>query len=399
MGLFDWFKSSPSASFSSRDEVCALVNAFAATNASLTGELNARGGYVGHVVGSSPEEIKEFLRYIAVTRGRAFESVQIRYGDPNPPTFTAHVEFDTREIDKTKGYIIVTCGRCSARMQAPFNAAGKNMACTSCGTVNVVMMPSYKSIATVVDFKASSSPSFDLSNVYFKSSDHKRYQSGVWAGGDNKGCMRAIEIKPDTKFPDSYFVTLYNLDGADSKWRDNIQLATKRMKVVSSCDSEIILRGYGNDPMLAPGRPPQVQSDYGVILHLVDGGIDRISFLYHDRDVRLEFFKNVSSSANEEFEMPVPDEEFEMPVPDEESRVAALDDFSGLMAEYLQKMAEVGEIEEASPETAMVFQKAVIDRVGHCDFNILALMGIIDARRMIGKSDSEILEDLIRVQG
>jgi len=294
MGLFDWFRASPCASFTSLDEVSALVNAFAATNASLEGELSAQGVYTGHVVGSSPEDIKEFLRYIAVTRGRDFERIQIRHGEPDPPTFTAYVEFDTKEIDKAKGYIIVTCGRCLARMQAPFSAAGQNTACASCGATNVVMMPSFKPVAPVTDFKAAPSPSFDLSNVSFKSSDHKRYNSGVWTGGDNRGCMREIEIKPDTQFPDSYFITLYNLDGADSMWGDNIQLGAKRMKVVSSCDSEIVLRGHGEDPMLAPGRPPQEQSDYGVILHMVAGGIDRISFLYHDRDVRLEFLKGGS---------------------------------------------------------------------------------------------------------
>jgi hypothetical protein len=69
MGLCDRFKSSPSASFSSLDEVCALVNAFAATNVSLNGDIDAQGVYAGHVVGSSPEEITEFLRYPADSSG------------------------------------------------------------------------------------------------------------------------------------------------------------------------------------------------------------------------------------------------------------------------------------------------------------------------------------------
>ncbi|MBC8394142.1 MAG: hypothetical protein H8E17_16445 [Deltaproteobacteria bacterium] len=75
------------------------------------------------------------------------------------------------------------------------------------------------------------------------------------------------------------------------------------------------------------------------------------------------------------------------------------DVFASLAGEYLQKMDEVGDIEDTSPETANTFRQAVIDRVGYCNFGVMEIMGIVDARRMIGKSDSEIVDDLIRVQG
>jgi len=136
---------------------------------------------------------------------------------------------------------------------------------------------------------------FNVSEVYFKSSDHKRYNSGVWTGGQNQGCLRAIEIKPDSEFSNSYFVTLFNLEGPFSQWGDNIQLATKRMKIISETDSEITLRGYGTDPMLIPGRPPQIQSNFGIKIHLAGQVIDRIYYYYHDRDVRLEFLKGNAS--------------------------------------------------------------------------------------------------------
>jgi len=142
-----------------------------------------------------------------------------------------------------------------------------------------------------------SSPSmFNISKVYFKSANHKRYNSGVWTGGQNQGCLRAIEIKPDSEFSNSYFVTLFNLEGPFSQWGDNIQIATKRMKIISESPSKITLRGYGSDPMLTPGRPAQIQSNFGITIHLAEQEIIRICYYYHDRDVRLEFLKGNTSN-------------------------------------------------------------------------------------------------------
>jgi hypothetical protein len=134
------------------------------------------------------------------------------------------------------------------------------------------------------------STAIDLSAIYFKSSDHKRYNGGVLGAGDYRGCMRAIEVKADPDYERSYIVTLYNLSGIHPQWGDNIQIAPKRMRVVSASPTEVTLRGYGDDPMLA-GRPPQIQKDYGITIHSQNGGIEYISYHYHDRDVRIDFLK------------------------------------------------------------------------------------------------------------
>lgn len=135
------------------------------------------------------------------------------------------------------------------------------------------------------------SNAIDISDIYFVASDHKRYENGNWTEGDNKGCGRAIEVKADPD-SDNYLVTLYNLDGVNPRWGNNIQIAPKRMRIVTSSDGEITMRGYGSDPMLGGfGRPPQIQENFGITLHIAEGAIDYVSYHYHDRDVRIDFLK------------------------------------------------------------------------------------------------------------
>jgi hypothetical protein len=277
-----------------KDKLCDQINRRAATNVTMHGELDADGHYRGHVLGSSPEEIHEFLRYIAVTRGRDFDSVGIRHCQPYPSIFTCYVEFDANEIEGKAGYIITPCLHCGARVQDEFVFAGRSRKCHGCGfpisigAVRIGHPPADNGNIDTGD--PGLEPSIDITNVCFKSTDHKRFNSGVPTGVDNSGCNRAIEIKPDTRYENSYFVTLYNLDGDHLMWGNNIQIAPKRMKVVMSSEDTIVLRGYGSDPMLAD-RPPQVQDAFGITLHLKDGGIVYISYHYHDRDVRIDYFK------------------------------------------------------------------------------------------------------------
>jgi len=278
-----------------KDTLCDDINRHAATNVSMHGDVDDNGIYSGHVEGSSPDEIYEFLRYVAVTRGRDFDSVDIRYGQRNPPTFTCYVEFDAREIEGKEGYIITPCKQCGTRVQAEPNLTGCTGNCPNCGTAIAIGSvrvgpPPLPKTDSNPDTPQPVPPHIDISQLYFRSTDHKRYNSGVPSGGDNRGCNRAIEIKPDTQYDESYFVTLCNLDGVHPDWGDNIQIAPKRMKVVMSSKDTITLRGYGADPMLA-GRPPQIQENYGITLHLKDDAVDHISYHYHDRNVRIDFLK------------------------------------------------------------------------------------------------------------
>jgi hypothetical protein len=196
------------------------------------------------------------------------------------------------ELNANKGYIITNCRLCGSSAKFESKFAGMVTECPNCGKALVIGMIERKySFENFTDEVINNlEPTIDISQVYFKSSDHKRYNSGEWCSVDNKGSLRAIEIKPDYEYGNSYIVTLYNLSGLHPEWGDNLSIAPKRMHIISTDENQITLIGYGNDPMLSK-RPPQIQKYYGITIHIHDKVIHHISYYYHDRDVRIDFLK------------------------------------------------------------------------------------------------------------
>ncbi len=272
------------------------INYYAATNVDMQGAIDSQGIYKGTLEAGSTDELYEFLRLIAETRGEAFDRVQIRHGTITPPTFTCYIEFDTTALAKTIAYIMSSCPTCGQRVQAPPSRAGTCAACPGCGREIVIGNATRKTKShpipnhTEPAAEQKKSVVTILSSVYFKSSNHNRYNEDVRTEGDNRGCMRAIEVKADPENDNSYIVTLYNLSEVHPQWGDNIQVAPKRMRVVASSAEEITLRGYGQDPMLT-GRPPQIQENYGIKLHMKRGSIDHVSYYLYDRNVRIDFLQ------------------------------------------------------------------------------------------------------------
>lgn len=133
-------------------------------------------------------------------------------------------------------------------------------------------------------------PEIDLSDVYFVSSDHIRYQNGQRVSGPHGygGPKRAIKIESDIQGQDGYTVTLYNLDGDHPVWGNNVQMAPKPMKVISSTDSQIVLRGYGEDPR-AMGHPDGRFDHYGATVFHDNTKIIKIIMHMHDRNVDIEY--------------------------------------------------------------------------------------------------------------
>ena len=92
--------------------------------------------------------------------------------------------------------------------------------------------------------------------VIFDSSDHIRFQNGIDVSGHNYGCNRRFEIEKNIEGGEGYTVTMYNLDGNHPLWQNNIQMAPKRMRIVSVNDNIVEMRGYGYDEnALAMGVP------------------------------------------------------------------------------------------------------------------------------------------------
>lgn len=133
--------------------------------------------------------------------------------------------------------------------------------------------------------KDGNSPSINLDNIKFVSSDHKRYENGTHVSGPHpNGAKRGIEIKknPITK---GYLVTMHNLDGIHPMWGNNIQMATKQMEIISSTSDKTIIRGWGYDPM---GNP---FSGYGLTIFHNNKTIERIILHMYVRKIEIEYFK------------------------------------------------------------------------------------------------------------
>ena len=121
--------------------------------------------------------------------------------------------------------------------------------------------------------------------VSFDTSDHIRFQNGKDVSGHNYGCNRRFVIEKNIEGGEGYTVTMYNLDGLHPLWKDNIQMAPKRMRIINVDNSIVQLRGYGFDSMGASF------ADYGVSL-LMDGKeISRVQLDMYNRNISIVYLK------------------------------------------------------------------------------------------------------------
>lgn len=120
--------------------------------------------------------------------------------------------------------------------------------------------------------------------IIFDSSDHIRFQNGKAVSGHNYGCNRRIVIEKNIEGNEGYTVTMYNLDGNHPLWQNNIQMAPKRMKIVSVDGNIVELRGYGYDQLGASF------TDYGVAVLIEEGCISRLQLNMFDRNISIIYF-------------------------------------------------------------------------------------------------------------
>ena len=128
--------------------------------------------------------------------------------------------------------------------------------------------------------------------VVFDSSDHIRFQNGQDISGHNYGCNRRLVIKKNIQGEEGYTVTMYNLDGVHPLWKNNVQMAPKRMKIVNVEGNIVELRGYGYDEnALAIGAPLQAASfeNYGVVVMIEDDSIVRAQLNMFDRNISIVY--------------------------------------------------------------------------------------------------------------
>jgi hypothetical protein len=117
----------------------------------------------------------------------------------------------------------------------------------------------------------------------FKSSDHIRYENGRDVSGHNYNCHRTVRIQKDIKGRRGYTVSVLNDDGVHPLWGDNVQVAPKPMRIVSTTENEIELRGYGEDDFGTSF------ADYGLTL-VREGDMIKSCILHmFDRNVDIEY--------------------------------------------------------------------------------------------------------------
>lgn len=131
---------------------------------------------------------------------------------------------------------------------------------------------------------------FNVSDIYFESSDHIRYEHGKHVSGPHGGARRAIKVEPNIEGGKGYTTTIYNLDGNHPVWGNNIQMAPKQMEIIDATIDKTILRGYGEDPR-AMGHPNGSFSNYGISIHHPNNQIEKIVLHMHDKNVDVEYLK------------------------------------------------------------------------------------------------------------
>lgn len=116
--------------------------------------------------------------------------------------------------------------------------------------------------------------------IEFLSSDHIRYQNNINVSGHNYNCHRKVRIEKSITGNEGYSVTIFNEDSIHPLWGNNVQMSTKKMRIIKVDKDCVELRGFGTDPMGFSF------DGYGIsvfhngnkivkcILHIFDRGID-----------------------------------------------------------------------------------------------------------------------------
>lgn len=162
--------------------------------------------------------------------------------------------------------------------------------CCNLFTVNGVISKvsfSFSSPEKLLELYADATTSNHELDFEFRSEDHLRFQNNSLVSGPHGGAPRMITVKP--KDLDSWLVTIYSLQGVHPVWQNNVQMAPKRMKIISESDNRVTLRGFGTDAYGASF------ADYGMtIFYGAGGAVTKCVLHMHDRGVDIAYFKRAS---------------------------------------------------------------------------------------------------------
>lgn len=135
----------------------------------------------------------------------------------------------------------------------------------------------------------------DLSNFYFESRSHQRFEP-TRLDSIPLQCNVGRGIKIENNISGDigcYTMTIYNLDGNHPIWGNNIQISPKPMKIVEQSNNKIVLRGYGYDMnAIAMGVSKQEASfaDYGMEIYHSDRKVIKCVFHRYDSNFSIEYY-------------------------------------------------------------------------------------------------------------
>jgi len=129
------------------------------------------------------------------------------------------------------------------------------------------------------------SDDLDLSNLFFESFRHERYENGIQVS-NSIDVGRAIRIEDNIdEDEEGYTVSIYSLNELHPHWKNYLMMSPKQMKVVKKTDGQTILRGYGADSM------GNSFSDYGIRIYHKGQHIEKVVSIMHDRNVEIAYFE------------------------------------------------------------------------------------------------------------
>ena len=131
---------------------------------------------------------------------------------------------------------------------------------------------------------------FDVSDIYFESSDNIEYKNGTPIAKSSEISKIAIKVETNIDGIEGYLVTTYNLDDNTPIWGSNIEMSSKQMKVIESSGDKTILRGFGED-LSALGNEEGKYSNYGITIIHPKNEIEKINLHFHHHNIDIEYLK------------------------------------------------------------------------------------------------------------
>lgn len=129
-------------------------------------------------------------------------------------------------------------------------------------------------------------------NVTFHSNTHQRYEGGEPTRGEQVGCRRDVVIEKNISGGIGYSVTVNNPDAIPGSWGAT-PMGTKPMKIISTSNGKVEMRGYGYDrTAVAMGIPMSDATfeNYGMTIYNNGTSITHCVIHMFERDVDIDYY-------------------------------------------------------------------------------------------------------------